>query len=211
MGAAKAAKATLENLSGVFQQLEREHGEVTALLLVVKATSDPAKRKELFPRIRAELLSHEKGELAEVYPAFREHANLANYAEIHEREARTLERTIEKLMAINYDDPNWGATFAELVNAVSHHVKEEDDGRQLDLQVDDNYFCRSAAVLTARARLPPGVPGGSRSSRSPDGHGRAGQVVEAKNGRRKDDGDRCGGRSNERAQRLRLETGAAAE
>jgi hemerythrin-like domain-containing protein len=157
MGAAKAAKATLENLSGVFQQLEREHGEVTALLLVVKATSDPAKRKELFPRIRAELLSHEKGELAEVYPAFREHANLANYAEIHEREARTLERTIEKLMAINYDDPNWGATFAELVNAVSHHVKEEEGdffpaanrelGKDTAERLKERYLTTKAAVM----------------------------------------------------------------
>ena len=38
------------------------------------------------------------------------------------------------------------------------------DGRQLLLQVDDNYFCRSIAVLTARARLRPGAPGCARST-----------------------------------------------
>jgi len=41
------------------------------------------------------------------------------------------------------------------------------DGRQLLLQVDDNYFCRSAAVLTAHARLPLGVPSGTRDSPEP--------------------------------------------
>jgi hypothetical protein len=89
-------------------------------------------------------------------------------------------------------------------------VVASNDGRQLLLQVDDNYFCRSTAVLTVHARLRPGVPGRPRGSRSPDGHGRTGQVAEEESGRRKDDRDGgCGGR-HERAQRVRLETGSAA-
>jgi hypothetical protein len=126
MGAAKAAKATLENVSGVFKQLMREHGEVTALLLRVKTTSDADVRRELFPKIRQELLSHEKGELAVVYPAFRAHEDLAAYAEMHEREAGALERKIQRLTGIAYDDPAWGPVFTDLVDAVSHHVKEEE-------------------------------------------------------------------------------------
>jgi hemerythrin superfamily protein len=157
MGAAKTVKATLENLSGVFKQLEKEHGEVTALLRIVNASSDPAKRRELFPRIRAELLAHEKGELAEVYPAFREHANLAGYAEIHEREAGTLEQTITKLTSIDYADPKWGSTFAELVAAVTHHVKEEEGdffpaanrelGKDAAEQLKDRYLAAKAALM----------------------------------------------------------------
>ncbi len=85
------------------------------------------------------------------------------------------------------------------------------DGRQLVLQADDNYFCRFVAVLTARARLPPEPPGRVPDSRSPDGHGRAGQVAEKENGRGKDHSDGRSGRRNERAQRAHLETGSAAQ
>jgi hypothetical protein len=66
MGAVKATKAKIKGLTGVFERLSREHGEVMALLLRVKASSHPEVRAELFPKIRAELLSHEKGELLEV-------------------------------------------------------------------------------------------------------------------------------------------------
>jgi hypothetical protein len=127
MGAVKAAKATVENLSGVFKQLAREHGEVTALLLRLKISSDPKVRRELFPTIREELLSHEKGELAVVYPVFREHEELAAYAEMHEAEAGALARTIDQLTGMAYDDADWGASFARLTDMVARHVKEEED------------------------------------------------------------------------------------
>lgn len=84
MGTAKEAKAVLSSVTGVFKELMREHGEVTALLLRVKASSDAEVRSDLFPKIRAELVSHEKGELAEVYPVFRKHEQLAAYAEQHD-------------------------------------------------------------------------------------------------------------------------------
>lgn len=126
MGTAKEAKAVLSSVTGVFKELMREHGEVTALLLRVKASSDAEVRSELFPKIRAELVSHEKGELAEVYPVFRKHEQLAAYAEQHDREAGTLERMIQRLSAVPYEDPSWPRAFGELVEAVSQHVKEEE-------------------------------------------------------------------------------------
>ncbi len=126
MGSAKAAKATLKGVTGVFKELMREHGEVTALLVRVKMSSDVNLRRELFPKIREELLSHEKGERTVVYPVFKQHEDLAGYAEMHEREAKTLERHIQRLSAMAYEDVGWASAFEDLVNAVSHHVKEEE-------------------------------------------------------------------------------------
>jgi hypothetical protein len=126
MGAIKSTKARLTGLTGVFQHLAREHGEVTALLLRVKSSSDPKVRAELFPKIREELLSHEKGELAEVYPAFRGNSELEDIASQHDREASQLEERINALSVLTYDDPSWGGRFAELVELVSQHVKEEE-------------------------------------------------------------------------------------
>ncbi|HEX4448339.1 MAG TPA: hemerythrin domain-containing protein [Polyangiaceae bacterium] len=157
METAKSAKATLEGVTGVFKELMREHGEVTALLARVKMSSDIEVRAELFPKIRAELLSHEKGELAEVYPVFKKHEDLAGYAEMHEREAGTLERQIQRLGAMPYEDPEWASAFADLVNAVSHHVKEEESeyfpaasktlGKKTTEAMTTRYQAKKNAVL----------------------------------------------------------------
>jgi Hemerythrin HHE cation binding domain len=112
LGAVKSAKARVSGLTGVFQHLAREHGEVTALLLRVKLSSDPKVRAELFPKIREELLSHEKGELAEVYPAFRGNSELEDIASRHDREASQLEQKINGLTLSAYEDPTWGDRFS---------------------------------------------------------------------------------------------------
>jgi hypothetical protein len=157
MGAVKAAKATLENFHGVFKQLTREHGEVTALLERVKVTSDADVRRELFPKIRAELLSHEEGELAEVYPAFLAHEELAGFAEMHKREAEVLERMIQRLSGIAYDDAHWGPAFKELASTVEHHAKEEEDdffptasrviGKDLAEQMKTRYLAKKNSLM----------------------------------------------------------------
>ncbi len=141
MGAVKTAKARVEGLSGVFQLLTREHGEVMALLLRVKTTSNAKVRAELFPKIRAALQSHEKGELAEVYPVFRRHTELRGFAQDHERDAGRLESQIRALSALAYDDAHWGARFAELVDLVSKHTKDE----------ENTYFPAGQRVLGAQA------------------------------------------------------------
>ncbi len=127
MGAAKSAKAKLEGMHGVFQHLMREHGEVTALLLRVKASSDPKVRSDFFPLIRQELLSHEKGELTDVYPVFAKHPQLAEFAEEHEEDASELEERIDLVTETPYDDERWAARFAELVDLVSAHVEKEEN------------------------------------------------------------------------------------
>jgi len=126
MGAVKATKAKVEGLSGVFSQLAREHGEVTALLLRGKASSDPKVRAELWPKIREELLSHETGERTVVYPAFREKTELSLFAAEHDREADELERRINELTMTAYDVDLWPTRFGELVDLITKHVKEEE-------------------------------------------------------------------------------------
>ena len=127
MGVVKATKAKIKGLTGVFERLSREHGEVTALLLRVKASSDPKVRAELFPKIRAELLSHEKGELLDVYPAFREYAELVRFADEHDREAQDLQRQLGLLEQTDFADKAWPERFSRLVELVSRHVKEEEN------------------------------------------------------------------------------------
>jgi hypothetical protein len=127
VGGMKAAKATFEGLSGVFKQLTQEHGEVTALLIRVKMTSDAGVRRNLFPKIRSDLLAHERGEMREVYPAFSQHPDLEGMARNHDAEAGQLERALDELSATDYGDESWGTKFERLVGLVEHHTKEEED------------------------------------------------------------------------------------
>jgi hemerythrin superfamily protein len=127
MGGVKAAKATLEGLTGVFRHLAQEHGEVTALLLRVKMSSDPKVRAELFPTIRKELLSHERGEVEVVFAAMELHTALRPMVAQHRQEAAELEKLLEQLSSLPYDDQVWVTTFAAMVDTVQRHALEEEN------------------------------------------------------------------------------------
>ncbi|TMQ13574.1 MAG: hypothetical protein E6J90_28220 [Deltaproteobacteria bacterium] len=64
-GKVKGVKARLDGLVGVFKTLAEQHGEVKVLLK--RLQDKPEKKPELWPEIRRELLSHERGELRVVY------------------------------------------------------------------------------------------------------------------------------------------------
>jgi len=115
MGAAKDLKATFKGLTGVFKHLMEEHGKVSALLMRVKATSDPKVRAELYPTIRQELLSHEKGEVVAVYPVLAQFAETSPIAAEHSREAEELQAAIAAVDALSFSDASWGLTFERLV------------------------------------------------------------------------------------------------
>jgi hypothetical protein len=137
MGAMKATKAKVAGLTGVFAHLAREHGKVTGLLLRLKASSDPELRSELFPKIRKELLSHEKGELAEVFPVLAEHSELAPFVEEHRRDADKLEARIDELSKTGYAEARWSKRLADLIENVSKHALEE----------ENDFFPQASRVL----------------------------------------------------------------
>jgi len=126
MGKAKVAKAAIEGLSGVFTTLMEEHGQVGALLAHVKSHPDVAIRRELWPKIRAELLAHESGELLVLYPAYRAQPEIAHFAELHEREANELTSLVEEIHTMGFAEPRWGERFALLVQLVHKHVQDEE-------------------------------------------------------------------------------------
>jgi hemerythrin superfamily protein len=127
MGAAKAVKASVEGLSGVFRHLAREHGEVSALLMRLKMTSDPDVRRELWPTIRKELLSHERAEIREVYPALRHERDTAAMAEEHDDDAHDLEAAVDELTATAVDSDSWQPTLERLIAQVQEHVRDEEE------------------------------------------------------------------------------------
>ncbi len=148
----KRGRARRGGLHGVFATLAEQHAEMAKLLDRVE--QDPSKRRSLWPTIRIELLSHERGELREVFPALREHAETEQLAEQHEADAHDLEALIAQLddTEPDPDSEDWGALFDQLVGTVLDHVDDEEKNifplaqRVLGVQVADNLDARFLAT-----------------------------------------------------------------
>lgn len=122
-GMMKGVKARLDGLVGVFKTLAEQHGEVSAMLK--RLQDKPEKKAELWPEIRRELLSHERGEMREVYPVLRQHVETRTLADVHDQEAAELERLIERIdMAATGE---WRTLFDQLVDTVIQHANEEEE------------------------------------------------------------------------------------
>jgi hemerythrin superfamily protein len=124
MGKVKAVKARLHGLAGVFKTLTEQHGEVTALLERAKASDE--KFTQLWPTIRRELLSHEKGEVREVYSVLRRDPETQALADQHDDEARDLEQLIEHIDTLEVGSPEQRAMFQQLIDLVTEHANEEE-------------------------------------------------------------------------------------
>jgi len=126
MGAAKDIKAGFKGLTGVFMHLMEEHGRVGVLIKRVAKSDDLTVRAELYPKIRHDLLAHEKGELKVVYPALASLPGVSSLELTHAREASELEIALADVDALALNDPAWGPTFQRLADLVALHVEHEE-------------------------------------------------------------------------------------
>ena len=127
MGTVKAVKAGFNGLRGVFLHLAEEHGEVGALMKAVSKSHDAQFRREHYPKIRIELLSHERAELATVFPMLSHYDATRELVVLHNQEASQLEAAIAAVDALDASTPAWGDAFEHLFALVQQHVQEEED------------------------------------------------------------------------------------
>jgi len=157
MGAAKMVKGSVKGLEGVFKTLMEEHGEVSALLLRVKSSTDIETRARLWPTVRMELTSHEMGEVGVVYQAFQQNPDTIELALHHNQEAQELSSLIGRINELSFDDPMWPSMFDELVELVQHHVAEEEGeifpagqralGAAKVMELEEPYLAKKKAVM----------------------------------------------------------------
>jgi len=134
-----------------------EHGEVSALLLRIKSSTDIETRGRLWPTVRKELTSHETGEVAVVYQAFQQNPDTIELAVHHNQEAQQLSSLIGRINELAIDDPMWPSMFDELVQLVQHHVTEEEGeifpagqralGADKVEELDEPYLAKKRAVM----------------------------------------------------------------
>jgi hypothetical protein len=121
-GKRKGAKGRSHDLAGVFERLAEQHAEIVALMKAFQKAPDD---EDLWDELREELLSHERGELREVFPVLRQHEDLADMADDHDDDAAEIEDLVLRLDEIDGTD-EFGALFGELVDAVQRHAEDEE-------------------------------------------------------------------------------------
>ncbi|HVV17247.1 MAG TPA: hemerythrin domain-containing protein [Polyangia bacterium] len=157
MGAIKEVKATLEGLTGLFRTLAKEHGEARVLLKGAAKSSNDLDWKRVFPNVRAQLLAHERGEMAVLYPKLLALEETRPLAEDHNREAKEMESLIEALNADGFGHPERQARVQRLLDLVDHHANEEESsyfrkaqdalGKDAAKQLEGAYLSKKDEIL----------------------------------------------------------------
>lgn len=156
-GAARAVKSRFKGLVGVFTLLAKEHGEAKHLLKRAMSTSDAEHQRALWRKLRAELLSHERAELIEVYYVLDTHAELAEIVARHQKEAREFEVALDAVDTASYGTSDWTRAVGTLEALVTEHARVEEEeffprasdvlGKQAAEALEQPYRTRKAAVM----------------------------------------------------------------
>lgn len=126
IGKAHAAAATLKGDTGIFRKLQEEHAEVSTLMKRVATSSDPETRRDLFPKIRRELLAHAEAEEKEFYPILEQRPETQALAKQARNEHAEVELMLDQLVGMDASSDAWVDVFDRLMKSVEQHVQEEE-------------------------------------------------------------------------------------
>lgn len=101
-----------------------DHREVERLFEQLK--TQPESRPLVVPVVAALLTAHSRAEEAEVYPAARTEAGETDEVAHSQEEHLQAEQIMHRLVELAPDDQRFESTLQELVDAVQHHVQEEE-------------------------------------------------------------------------------------
>ncbi|MEU5153128.1 hemerythrin domain-containing protein [Glycomyces sp. NPDC021274] len=130
-------------MSDVVDLIMADHREVERLFGELKEF--PEKRPLVLPVLSALLTAHSRAEEAEVYPVARDEAGETEEVAHSQEEHEQAEEILVRLNEADPQSPEFDTVLQELVDAVTHHVEEEesnvlpgmqtglDDTRRLEL------------------------------------------------------------------------------
>ncbi|WP_328988896.1 hemerythrin domain-containing protein [Kribbella sp. NBC_01245] len=108
----------------VVELIMQDHREVERLFDELK--KHPEKRPNLVPVLTTLLTAHSRAEEAEVYPAAKDEAGETEEVAHSQEEHVQADKLLEKLAAADPMAPDFDQVLDELVEAVTHHVEEEE-------------------------------------------------------------------------------------
>ena len=111
-------------MADVVDMIMSDHREVERLF--DQLMQEPDKRRMVLPVVTALLVAHSRAEESQVYPAARDEAGEADEVEHSQAEHVEAEGMLQQLAAMDPDDPGFESKLQELIDAVTHHVEEEE-------------------------------------------------------------------------------------
>jgi len=108
----------------VVDLIMQDHREVERLFAQMK--SQPDQRPMLVPVVASLLIAHSRAEEAEVYPVARDEAGETEEIGHSQEEHAQAEQILERLKAADHKSAEFDRLLTELIDAVTHHVEEEE-------------------------------------------------------------------------------------
>ena len=108
----------------VVDLIMNDHREVERLF--DELMDEPGKRPNLVPVLTTLLTAHSRAEEAEVYPVAADEAGESEEVAHSQEEHVEADELLAKLAATDPTSPDFDAVLRELVDAVTHHVEEEE-------------------------------------------------------------------------------------
>jgi hemerythrin superfamily protein len=108
--------------------IENDHQRLNQMFEQALTSDDPAARRALLQRIRAELVAHERMEEDVFYPALRAASEkakdivLEGYEEHH-----VIDLILDEMFDVPEDSEQWHAKLKVLHENLEHHIKEEEE------------------------------------------------------------------------------------
>jgi hemerythrin superfamily protein len=111
----------------VVDVLTTDHREATALLAQVRATADPAVRRDLVDTAISELVRHAVAEEMYVYPAMRKYLVDGERAVQHDiEEHKQLEMTMKEFENVDASSLEFDDALARLETILADHIRDEE-------------------------------------------------------------------------------------
>lgn len=108
----------------VVDLIMQDHREVERLFAELR--DHPEKRPLLTPVLCGLLVAHSRAEESEVYPAAKQESGENDEVKHSQEEHAEAEQLLAKLLDCEYDSPQYDQMLQKVVDAVTHHVEEEE-------------------------------------------------------------------------------------
>jgi hypothetical protein len=108
----------------VVELIKNDHREVERLFDLLK--KQPATRGLNFPVVCALLVAHSRAEESEVYPVAKDEAGETEEVAHSQDEHAEAEHMLEEMAEMDPDSAEFDKALDELIEAVKHHVEEEE-------------------------------------------------------------------------------------
>ena len=152
---------TAQQHEDVVDVLTTDHHEVLDTVKAIRASTDPARRRDLADTIIAELVRHSVAEEMFVYPPIRAHVPDGNAKVEHDTaEHKELERAMKDLEGVAGDDPVFEDVLDRMERILLDHVRDEETDQfpQLRASIDRDKLVHAADQVRTAKRIAPTRP-----------------------------------------------------